>query len=117
VRYRGFGRIAEPRIGLAIGQRDAENNSDSYDYNHWFVQVTSRPIERLDLSLRYRDRNRDYQNADRTEDRGQIQLRAVFRHTDRLATTAVFTHEDVSSSVPGRDFDKSQVFAGFTIGF
>ena len=117
VRYRGFGRIFEPRLGYAIGKRDAENMSDSYDYRHWAIEVTTRPMPQLDLSLRYRDRLRDYETIDRTENRDQIQLRAIFRHSDRLATTAMYTWEDVNSSVPGRDFDKSRLFAGFTIGF
>ena len=117
VRYRRFGPIFEPRIGYAIGERDVDNNEDSYDHRHWFVQVGTRPLERLELSLRYRDRSRDYQNIDREEDRGQVQLRGVYRHTDRLATTATFTHETVDSSIPGRGFNTSRLFAGFTIGF
>ncbi|HEU4522403.1 MAG TPA: hypothetical protein VFT12_10390 [Thermoanaerobaculia bacterium] len=117
VRYRGFGRIFEPRIAYAVGQRDVDNQTDTYDYRHWAVEVTSRPIPNLDLSLRYRDRTRDYERIDRLEDRGQIQFRAILRHSDRLATTAMITHEDVNSSVPGRDFAKRRIFAGFTIGF
>ena len=117
LRYRGFGRIFEPRIGLAIAEREVDNEIDSYDHRHWFVQASTRPVERLELSLRYRDRTRSYQNVDREEDRGQVQFRAIFRHTPRLATTATFTHENVNSSIPGRDFETSRFFAGFTIGF
>ncbi|HVS33091.1 MAG TPA: hypothetical protein VMS98_16715 [Thermoanaerobaculia bacterium] len=117
VRYRGFGRIFEPRIGYAVGDRDVENNTDSFSHRHWFVQVSTRPVERLDLSLRYRHRTRDYKNLEREEDRGQVQLRALFRHTDRLASVATFTRENVNSSLPGRDFSTGRLFAGLTVGF
>lgn len=117
LRYRGFGRIFEPRIGYGIAEREVDNPTDSYDHRHWFVQIGSRPHPKLDLSLRYRDRRRDYQTVERVEDRGQIQFRAIFRHTDRLATTAMYTHESVTSSIPNRDFDTGRLFAGFTIGF
>lgn len=117
VRYRGFGQIFEPRVGYAIGHRSVENEIDSYDHRHWFVELRTRPHSGVDLSLRYRHRTRDYENVDRSEDRPQVQLRATFRQSQRLAWTMTLTSEDVNSSVPGRDFETSRLFAGVTIGF
>jgi hypothetical protein len=117
VRYRGFGRVFEPRVGYGLGEQDVRTASDSYDQKHWFVAVTSRPHPRWDLTARYRVRSRDYQNVDREEDRDQILLRAIFHHNGRLATTASFTHETVNSSLPRGDFDTNRLFAGFTVGF
>lgn len=116
-RYRGFGRIFEPRVGVATARRNVQNARDSYDEPFWFVQLRSRPNPRLDLSLRYRDRTRDYRTIDRTEDRDQVTFRADFRQTSRMAWTAMVIYEDVNSSLPGRDFDTSRLFTGFTFGF
>ena len=74
------------------------------------------PTARLTGSLRYRDRTRDYTGA-RTDDRDQWRLRAQFRQTERLAWTASYTRERVSSSEPGRGaFDTDVLFAGVILG-
>lgn len=116
VRYRGFGRVFRPRVGYVVGERDVETASESYDDRYWYVQLDSAPTARLTGSLRYRDRTRDYTGA-RTDDRDQWRLRAQFRQTERLAWTASYTRERVSSSEPGRGaFDTDVLFAGVILG-
>ena len=117
VRYRGLGRIFRPRIGYVVGERDVETATESYDDRYWYAQIDTVPHERVTASLRYRDRTRDYTGA-RTDDRDQWRLRAQFRQTERLAWTASYTRERISSSEPGRGaFDTDVLFAGMIIGF
>ena len=117
VRYRGLGRNVRPRIGYVVGERAVETASESYDDRSWYVQIDSAPFARLNASLRYRDRTRDYAGA-RTDDREQWRLRAQLRQTQRLAWTASYTRERVSSSEPGRgSFDTDVLFAGVIVGF
>ncbi|HVS30069.1 MAG TPA: outer membrane beta-barrel protein [Thermoanaerobaculia bacterium] len=117
VRYRGFGSILEPRIGYAVGRRNVENDRDSYDHRHWFVELSTEPHPNVDLSARYRRRTRDYRTVEREEDRPQIRVRAVFRHNERISWIMQIIREDVDSSLPGRDFETSRVFAGVMLGF
>jgi hypothetical protein len=117
VRYRGFGRLFRPRAGYVVGERDVETASESYDDRYWYVQVDTAPNARLNASLRYRDRTRDYDGA-RTDDRDQWRLRAQWRQTERIAWTGSYTREQVSSSEPGRgSFDTDVLFAGIIVGF
>jgi hypothetical protein len=117
VRYRGLGRILRPRIGYVVGERDVEAASESYDDRYWYVQLDSTPFQRLTASFRYRNRTRDYA-GNRTDDRDQWRLRAQLRQTQRLAWTASYTRERVSSNEPGRgSFDTDVLFAGLIVGF
>lgn len=117
VRYRGFGRLFRPRLGYVVGERDVDDPSESYDDRYWYVQVDTAPVPRLNASLRYRARTRDYEGP-RTDDRDQWRLRAQLRQTERIAWTASYTRESVSSSDPGRgSFDTDVLFAGLIFGF
>jgi Putative beta-barrel porin 2 len=117
VRYRGFGRRLQPRIGYVTGDREVRNQVSSYDDRYWYVQVNSELTPRVQGVLRYRDRTRDYQNVDRVDDRAQWLLRAAIRQNERVAWTASITHESIDSSRAGNDFDTSVFFAGMIIGF
>jgi hypothetical protein len=117
VRYRGFGNVLQPRIGYVTGQRDVETASQSYDESYWYIQLTTVPIPQLSASIRYRDRTRDYQNVDRTDDREQWLLRGTWRQNDRLGWTASYGQESTHSSRPGNDFDTDVGFVGVIIGF
>lgn len=115
VRYRGLGRMFRPRIGYVVGNRDVEDATESYDDRFWYVQIDSAPYARLNASLRYRGRTRDY--AARSDDRDQWRLRAQLRQSQRLAWTVSYGRESVASSEPGRNFDTDVFFAGLIVGF
>lgn len=117
VRYRGFGRAVQPRIGYVVGEREVDASLESYDDSYWYVQLNLQPIERLSGSVRYRSRSREYQNVVREDDRGQFTIRGTYRQNARLAWTASYGSEDVNSNLPGRDFRTNGFFAGLIIGF
>lgn len=122
VRYRGFGSVFSPEIGVHLGNRDVEDDEEDYDQEEIYLQVRSVPTPRLYLSLRYRDRTRDYEindpdsrNFGRTEDRSQWALTAEFQSSRRVSWTFYGTWEDVDSSRPGRDFDHSLALLSLNI--
>jgi hypothetical protein len=124
VRYRGFGRSISPEVGFVSGNRDVVDPDDSYDDDYWYVRVVSSPIPRLYLSLRYRQRQREYttsnvadSNFGRADERHGWVLTSNFQFTDRLGTLLYYTTEDVDTNRPGRDFDRSTLLLGVTYGF
>lgn len=117
VRYRGFGWHFSPSIGYVTGERSVDNERDSYDDSYWFAQVTYQPHERLYTSLRYRDRTRDYQTIDRTDDRGSWTATVVLTQTEHLSWLVYYSREDVHSSQPGRDFASDVLIGGVTWAF
>lgn len=117
VRYRGFGDIFQPRIGFGIADRDVRNDVDSYDEQFWWVELRSEPRTFLDVSLRYRDRGRDYKVVDRDETRDQWRLRVLVRQSQRIQWDASYTKEAVDSSLAGRDFDRSTAYVGLAYAF
>jgi len=116
-RYRGFGRIFEPRVGYAIGQQGGGSSTDRYRYSHWSLQARTRPNDRLDLSVRFRHRTRDFYFRNVDENRRQVQFRGTYKFTPRLAGTGTFTREHIDSSLPGGDFNTGRLYAGLIIGF
>jgi hypothetical protein len=124
VRYRGFGRMFSPRVGYVTGHLNVANGQDDYDDQYWYLQVISVPMRNLYLSVRYRQRDRDYEtstitspNFGRHDDRAQWVLSGNYRLTDRLGLSSYFAHETVDSSRPGRDYDANLLLLGLTIGF
>lgn len=117
VRYRGFGDLIQPRFGYIVGERDVRSNSDSYDERSWYLELRSEPLDSIQVTLRYRDRSRDYQTIDRGEERMDWRLRAAIRQNDHLSWAASYTGEQVDSSLPGRDFDRSQAYVGVVYEF
>jgi hypothetical protein len=115
-RYRGFGNLVQPRIGYVTGEREVDDPAGTYDEDYWYVQVGSEPHPQVNVSLRYRDRTRDYQNIDREDDRDQWLARAAYRQNDRLSWAASLALEDVSST-SGRDFDTTTFYLGLIYGF
>jgi hypothetical protein len=117
VRYSGFGDIFKPRIGYTVGERDARDPDDSLDDRYWYILVGTEPREGLELSLRYRDRTLEYQNIDRQDDRQQWLLRATLRQNEHFSWVGSWSSEDVDSSAPQKDFDRSTAYVGVTYGF
>ena len=117
VRYRGFGDLFQPRVGYVFGQRDSENGTDDAKDRYWFIELRSKVSDAVDVRLRYRDRTREYENIAREDDRAQWTLRGAFKQGPHLTWNASYTTEDVNSSVPARDYDRSTAYVGLTYGF
>jgi hypothetical protein len=124
IRYRGFGRMFSPQIGYVKGERDVEDERESFDDSYWYARVIVNPNPRLYMSVRYRDRTREYLTTDlvagnfgRQDDRNQWSATAVYQFTPALGGTLYYAREDVQSSRPGRNFDTDLLVLGLNIGF
>lgn len=117
IRYRGFGRIFQPRLGVGLGNRDVRDEDESYDERYWYAQINSVPHPRVTASLRYRSRMRDYAQSAREDTRNQWRLNAQVRQSERISWTGSYTRESVDDNRAGRDFDTDTLFAGVIVGF
>jgi hypothetical protein len=117
VRYRGFGDLIQPRVGYVMGQRDSRNGVDDADDRYWFVELRTKPRDTIDVRLRFRDRTRDYANIARVDDREQWTLRATLKQNQHLSWNASYSLEDVDSTAPGRDYDRSTASLTLSYGF
>lgn len=116
VRWRGS-RVFSPELGFHMGERKVNDDRQSYDQSEWFLQIRSQPIQPLYLSVRYRDRKRDYQNVDRDDSRKQIVVSADYTLTEHLVLNLYGGREDVDSNLEGRDFESGFWLAGATWRF
>lgn len=121
VRYRGFGYRFSPRIGYVVGQREVDNNADSYDDSYWYFQLSGMPTDKIYLSARYRGRDRSYSpvigQLRREDDRAQWTAFANYRATQRLGLSMYYSQEATSSNLADHDFDTSFLVLGLTFYF
>lgn len=124
VRYRGFGSMFSPEIGFAMGERDVDDPTETYDQTETYIQLRSAPTAALYLSLRYRMREREYSTGDplssnfsREDDRKQWALSADWRLSPRFTLNGYFADETAESTRVGRDFNTTLYMLGLTIGF
>jgi hypothetical protein len=111
VRYRGFGRRFSPEVGFVTGSRVGDDDEESYDDQSMYAQLVFIPVPRFYLSVRYRDRVRDYTTPDslqrnfgREDDRPQWNVISTLKMTSRLTGILYYSNEDARSSLAGRDF-------------
>lgn len=123
VRWRGS-RLFSPEIGLRYGQRDVDDPALSYDQRDLYVQIRSQPAPEIYLSLRYRDRSRDYStnnplagNFNREDARHQIAATADWTFMPSWTLNLYASRENVDVNQAGRDFDTSLYLAGVTWHF
>lgn len=124
VRYRGFGSIFSPEIGFMTGERDVDDETESYDQDDLYAQIRSAPRRDLYLSFRYRMRTRDYTtralaspNAGREDERGQWTMAADWTMSRRLTWNFYYALEDAQSTRADREFETQTVMLGVTMGF
>jgi hypothetical protein len=124
VRYRGFGRMFSPEVGFLRGNRDVRDERESYDEKTWYARAIMNPTSRVYMSVRYRDRTRDYRVTDpsagnfgRSDDRGQWTVNLVYQFTDRVGASLYYSQEDVISTRAGRDFDTDFFVVSLNYGF
>ena len=116
VRWRGS-RVFSPELGFRMGEREVNDASQTYDQREWYLQIRSQPVQPLYLSVRYRDRTRDYQNVDREDQRRQISFGADYTVNEHLVLNLYGAREDVDSNLTGRDFDSGFWLLGATWRF
>lgn len=119
VRYRGWGSVLSPEVGVEVGERDADDANEDNDQTDLWLKLRSAPVRPLYLSLRYRHRVRDYavddpaaSNFGREDDRAQIAFTADWRTSDLLTWTLYYTWEDADSTKETRVFDTQLLAVG-----
>lgn len=124
IRYRGFGYVFSPEIGVELGRRDAEDPNEDHDQRDVWIKLRSLPSEGLYLSLRYRVRDRDYDVAEasasnfrRRDERSDWTLAADYRIDERWGVNAYLSYEDADSTKATRVFETTLVGVGATFGF
>lgn len=122
VRYRGWGRKFSPEIGYERRQRAAVDPHDEYEENMPWAKLRFSPHDALTVSLRYRDRSRDYaiddpadSNFGRRDERDEWTLRADWVVARRVALNLEAEHLVTESTREGRSFTSSLVTLGTTI--
>jgi hypothetical protein len=125
IRYRGW-RVS-PEVGFQLGRRDVDLESESYDQRDLYLQLRSSVTDRIYVSLRLRNRTRDYTISDpgssnfgREDDRRQISGSFDWRFARNLTWSIWASHDviDVSrTNRPGYDFDTTLVLTGLTFHF
>jgi hypothetical protein len=114
VRYRGFGSIFSPEIGVAVGKRSVDDPEEDYGQRDLIVQLRSAPTPPLYLSLRFRHRIRDYSNVDREDTRDQIVFGADLKHNENLTWNLYTAWENSDSTRASRSFDTLLAMVGLT---
>lgn len=123
IRWRGNRRFS-PEIGLRVGDRDVDDTDESYGQRDAYLQIRSSVTPDLYLSLRFRDRSRDYDaaspaasNFGREDTRRQVAFTAVYSLTPAVDVDLYATRERVDSSRAGRDFETGLFVLGLTWKF
>ena len=120
VRWRGS-RLFSPEIGVRFGERDVDDETLSYDQRDLYLQIRSSITPDLYVSLRYRDRSREYStglvtstNFGREDERKQIALGTDWTFIPSLTLNLYAARETVDVNLAGRDFDTALYAAGLT---
>lgn len=121
IRYRGLGYSFSPEVGGSFGSRDVRTDTEDFDQRTLWVTFRSIPTPPLYLSLRYRNRLRDYgisdpvaSNFDREDRRHQITFTADLTVQENLAWTVYYSFEHANSTKPSRRFRTHYLWTGLT---
>lgn len=124
VRYRGFGSVFSPELGLQTGERDVVDSNEDYDQTDYFVKFRTVPAEPLYLSLRIRFRSRSYSarspvlsNFEREDDRVQLALTTNYAIGEHLTVNLYATYVDADSTKTSRIFNSSLAFLWMSYRF
>lgn len=124
VRYRGWGYLVSPEIGVELGGRNAVDPNQDHDQRDVWIKLRSVPAPPVYLSLRYRLRRRDYSvgspaasNFDREDERRQWTLGADVKTGERLTWNLYYSYQDAESTKASRTFTSQFLGLGVTVGF
>jgi len=122
VRYRGFGSKFSPEVGFDLGERDVIDPNEDYEQEDLILRLRSSPTRRLYLSLRLRERRREYSTSDptarnfnRQDDRTQLALTAVCEISRHFSLSLYATNQDAESTKASRNFDSQLVSFWLTL--
>ena len=116
IRWRGS-RLFSPEIGFRTGERDVNDETLSYEQDDLYLQIRSAVTPDLYVSVRFRDRSRDYPNIGREDERRQFVASADWSTSRSLTWNFYYSYETVDVNIPDRDFDTSLLAAGLTWRF
>ena len=116
IRWRGS-RIFSPELGFRTGERDVDDNIQSYGQSEVYLQVRSQLTDALYLSGRIRQRKRDYANQPREDERRQFAASADYTLTPNWVLNFYGATEDNDTSVADRDSSWGFFLAGVTYKF
>ena len=121
LRWRGWGSVFSPEVGLARARKTADRDNEEYTQRDLFARVRSRPIDRLYLSLRYRYREREYDvasptasNFGREDERDEWTLRADVTAAAFAILNLEYVWMDGESSRADKSFESSELSFGVT---
>ncbi len=121
VRYRGFGSIFSPEVGIAVGKRTVDDPTEDYGQRDLILQVRSAPAPPLYLSARLRRRLRNYStnsaassNFERDDTRDQLVVAADLKHNAQITWNLYFAYENADSTLKSRSFDTFLTVFGMT---
>jgi hypothetical protein len=110
-RYYGFGYKLSPEVGVTLGNRDVSLDEEDHDERVLWVTLRSVLKPELYLSLRYRNRFREYTGRDpasrnfgRRDGRQDLALTVDVTLSDRWSWTAYLSHQDAHSTNESRIF-------------
>lgn len=124
VRYRGFGSLISPEVGIKTGSRAAAAENERHSQTDLYVKVRSLPAPRVYLSVQYRHRVRDYSvpdplssNFERQDRRDEITALTQVRLVDHVAANVYYALQDANSTLARRTFATQLISVGLSVGW
>lgn len=122
VRYRGFGYLFSPEIGVIFGGRGAVDSRENHSQNDLYVKVRSVPAPPLYLSVQYRHRTRNYSSDDRaarnfgrTDTRKQLTALAEIHAWSYVYLNVYYALQNGISTLPSRSFTTQMLTIGMSL--
>lgn len=115
-------RLFSPEIGYRTGERQVVDERLSYEQDELYLQVRSSLTPAVYLSVRLRDRQREYttdvvnaSNFGREDDRQQISAALDWTLSRAVVLNFYGSQENVDTNREGGDFDTATYVAGVTL--
>ena len=120
-RYRGFGSLFSPEVGVILGSRSAVDRNEDHSQNDLYLKVRSVPAPPVYLSVAYRHRTRDYsidraaRNFGRADTRKQVTALAEIHAWKYVYLNVYYAFQDGMSTLPSRTFTTQMLTIGISL--
>ena len=121
VRYRGFGSLFSPEVGVILGSRGAVDRNEDHSQNDLYVKVRSAPAP-IWLSVQYRHRTRDYsiddqaaRNFGRADSRKQLTAVVEIHTWNHVYLNIYYAFQNGMSTLPSRTFTTQMLTIGISL--